>query len=1091
MKKYLSILLLLITTSVYYSQCWIEIASEYEHALAIKSDSSLWHWGGDRSYYERVLRRPELVDSSQSWKKVAAGEGFYAAISDSGALWTWGDNSYGQIGNGTTTNLWTATQLGTDYDWAEISCGKDFMVGLKENGSLWAWGNNRNTSPTQIETDTTWIAISSGAARSIGIKADLSLWLINSGSTQQLDNGQWKKVSKGNFTDYGIKMDGSLWKWTNSSTTPIQVGSDTDWKNLDCSHLNHGLFVKNNGTLWVAGINTFGQLGDSSILNKNTLVQIGTANNWEKVIAGYNYSLALKTNRSLWGWGRNQHAQFGNNKNKNVPQPIDTTTHWRTATSSNGSRSGHTLAINEDGTLWAWGQNNDGQLGNGTTYTHAILPIQVSTDTTWNSISNGFFFSVATKTDGTLWTWGRNGRGQLGLGSFIFKKTMPTQVGTDSTWNMVSAGTEFVLALKNNGTLWAWGYNYNGQLGDGTTTTRHTPIQIGTDSNWVSICAGAKHSFGIKADSTLWSWGSDQHGQAGRGGNLRIPSQVDTNQWVSIGAGGMHSVGVKADSTLWSWGRNLYAQLGDGTTSSRGIPVQIDTLHRWLKVAAGYEHSLALQTDSSLWSWGRNNAGQVADSVSYTEFLSKTYVPTKISDEAWTDINAGPLNSLAINSNNRLYTFGDGYDITYQSNFPQLGYVFDTPNQISNCSFCPPDYVELTENFCTGDTVTFNGTPLTLAGVYSDTLMNSSGCDSIITLTLINLESYYTIDTAVCYTYTAPSGQILTTAGIHLDTIPNAFGCDSVITIHLTINNSYATIDVDECSSYNSPSGQVFNTSGTYSDTITNHLGCDSILTIQLNILQSYDTLTVNECNQYTTPSGQLITTTGTYNDTIPNHLGCDSILTIHFNTLQSYDTLTTSACFEYTLSSEATITTSGTYNDTLQNHLGCDSILTINLTINTVDTTVSLSGIHLTSNATGADYQWLDCYNSLTPISGATAQTYSASTNGSYAVEITQNTCIDTSYCKLVNSVGIDQQTQHTFSIFPNPTQYGVTINYSNTIDQGTLSIVDISGRVIYSTKLTNTSSTSIPNLNVGAGVYTVLVATRYGISQQQLLKR
>ncbi len=1091
MKNLLFTLLFLASFHQLHAQCWIEVASKYDQALAIKSDSSLWQWGGSKYIYERALNHPNLVDSSQKWQKVSTGSGFYAAITDSGALWTWGDNSYGQIGNGTTTNLWTPTQLGLDQDWVDISCGPDFMVALKSNGSLWAWGRNRNTSPTQIETDTTWIAISSGKERSLGIKADLSLWLINSGGTQVIDNGQWKASSKGNYTDYGIKNDGSLWTWNNTNRTPVQVGSNSDWKTLDCSHLNHALFVKNNGTLWAVGTNNFGQLGDNSITNKTTPVQIGTANNWEKVIAGSMYSLALQTNRSLWGWGRNNHAQFGNGKNKNTPQPLDTTMLWRKATSSTAYQSGHTLAIKDDGTLWAWGQNNDGQLGNGSTYTHAVLPIQISADTTWHSIANGFFFSVATKTDGTLWTWGRNGRGQLGLGSFIFRKTTPTQVGTDSTWTMVSAGSEFALAIKNNGTLWAWGYNYNGQLGDGTTTTRHTPIQVGTDTNWVYINAGAKHSFGIKSDSTLWSWGSDQHGQVGRNGNLRVPMQIGTDKWITVHGGGMHSVGVKSDSTLWSWGRNLYAQLGDGTTSSKATPNQIDTLHRWTNVAAGYEHSLAIQNDGSLWAWGRNNAGQVGDSVSYNILLSKTFIPTKIAVGSWTNINGGPINSIAINSNNHMYTFGDGYSTTYQSNFPQLGYVNSTPNQISNCDFCPPSYYSATQDICSGDTIIFNGLQLTTSGTYIDTLTTVSGCDSIISLTIVNHESYSTIDTLVCASYTTPSGTLLTTTGTYSDTIPNTYGCDSIIAINLTINQSFSSINIDECNSYTSPSGQVLTTSGTYLDTISNHLGCDSIITVNLNILKSFDTLYINECNSYTSPSGQIFTSSGTYSDTIPNTIGCDSIITINLNLLQSYSSLTTTECFNYTSPSGKTLTISGTYSDTIVNHLGCDSIITINLTINTIDTSITQTGISLTSNEINANYQWLNCDNNFAIINGATETTFTPENNGRYAVEITLNNCIDTSSCKLINNVNIDEHSHLSFVIYPNPSTEGFTVQYSSHIENGYLNIIDLTGKQIYSVLLTDTSSTYIPKSSIKPGIYTALITTKNTVISEKLIKR
>lgn len=1039
MKKclYLTLIILFYITN-FQAQCWLKLSSNHEHALAIKADSSLWQWGGNLYSFERALRTPTLINSLDNWIEVSTGKGFYAAIKTDGTLWTWGENTYGQVGNGTTTNLWTPTQLGTESNWLKIECGSDFMLAIKNDGTIWTWGKNRTSSPTQIETDTDWVKIYSGTNKSFGIKSDLSLWQLLPTSASLFSNSQWETVSLGNSQNHGIKVDGTLWEWGNG--LPSQVGAESNWKKSSDSHSNHSLFIKTDGTLWGAGYNLFGQVGVGSIINVTSPTQIGTDNNWLSINAGDNYSLALKTNRSLWAWGKNNHAQFGNGKNKNRPQPVDTTTHWKVASSSSAYQSGHTLAIKDNGTLWAWGQNNDGQLGNGTTYSNKLLPTQITSDSNWFSISNGFFFSVATKTDGTLWTWGRNGRGQLGIGSSTFKKTVPTKIGNDSTWSAVSAGSEFVIALKNNGTLWAWGYNYNGQLGNGNTTTQHTPIQIGLDSTWVFISAGNKHSFGIKSDSTLWSWGSNQHGQLGRGGNSRVPIQVGTDKWKAVSGGGMHSIGVKTDSTLWSWGRNLYAQLGTGSTSNKSMPYQIDTLHHWNNVAAGYEHSVATKLDSSLWGWGRNNGGQVGDTNSYPVFLSKTFTPTKIShDNNWGTINAGPINSTAMKSNGNLYTYGGGYSSTYNTNFPLFGYIFSTPQRVSNCSFCPPSVVTVNESICSGDTILFNGEDLTLAGEYIDTLTNSSGCDSIITLVITNNQSYDSITEHSCNSYTAPSGKFYTTSGTFNDTIPNSFGCDSIITITLLFN-------------------------------------------------QSYDTITVNECQTYTSPSGRTLISSGTYSDTITNYLGCDSIININLNINQSYNTINESACFEYLSPSGKTYLTSGTYTDTVINHIGCDSIITIELLVDQINTSITQSGVHLSANDNNVSYQWINC-NTNQAILNATLQDFTANSNGNYAVELSSITCIDTSDCILVNSVDIEKYNHSSFKIYPNPTLNSFVIKLQQGKTKGIITIYDITGKIVYN-HILNTTSLSIPDNILLPGVYTIQLEENSNYSYEKLIK-
>ena len=229
------------------------------------------------------------------------------------------------------------------------------------------------------------------------------------------------------------------------------------------------------------------------------------------------------------------------------------------------------------------------------------------------------------------------------------------------------------------------------------------------------------------------------------------------------------------------------------------------------------------------------------------------------------------------------------------------------------------------------------------SGTYSDTIPNSVGCDSIITIQLtINNNSQSTISPTTCESYTSPSGKYTwETSGTYSDTIPNSVGCDSIITIQLTINNnSQSTISPTACGSYTSPSGRyTWETSGTYTDTIPNSVGCDSIITIQLTINNnSQSTISPTACESYTSPSGKYTwETSGTYSDTIANSVGCDSIIAIELTiNNNSQGTISPTACGSYTSpSGRYTWETSGTYSDTIANSVGCDSIIAIELTIN------------------------------------------------------------------------------------------------------------------------------------------------------------
>ena len=201
---------------------------------------------------------------------------------------------------------------------------------------------------------------------------------------------------------------------------------------------------------------------------------MGTANDWQRISAGWGYSLAIKTDGSLWVWGINNYGQLGDGTttNQNVPTRIGTGNNWQKAVAG----SFHTLAIQTTGSLWAWGRNDFGQLGDGTT-AHKSVPTLISALYEWQTISGGVLYSTAIKNDGSLWTWGSNGDGELGDGTTV-DKLVPTRIGTDNNWYSVSAGYGHVLGTRLNGTLWAWGRNADGAFGNGTTVNGNVPAPI-------------------------------------------------------------------------------------------------------------------------------------------------------------------------------------------------------------------------------------------------------------------------------------------------------------------------------------------------------------------------------------------------------------------------------------------------------------------------------------------------------------------------------------------------------------------------------------------------------------------------------------
>ncbi|RZK47022.1 MAG: T9SS type A sorting domain-containing protein, partial [Hymenobacter sp.] len=274
-----------------------------------------------------------------------------------------------------------------------------------------------------------------------------------------------------------------------------------------------------------------------------------------------------------WGAGGNGQLGTGNTTSQPLPTQAGTVASW----SSLAAGSTHALALRQNGTLWAWGGNYNSQVGNGATATAQPTPVQLGT-ATWLSISAGNSFSLAVRQDGTLWGWGSNDQGQLGLGTTASPQKTPTQIGTVTTWKSVSGGGSHTLAVRQDGTLWAWGYNGLGQLGTGNTTSLTVPTQIGTATNWQSVAAGSYHSLAVKTDGTLWAWGENDLGELGINSYLAVqptPTQVGTaTNWQSVAVGATHTAAVRADGSLWTWGDNVYGQLGYGS-SANPVPLYI------------------------------------------------------------------------------------------------------------------------------------------------------------------------------------------------------------------------------------------------------------------------------------------------------------------------------------------------------------------------------------------------------------------------------------------------------------------------------------------------------------------------------------
>ena len=367
----------------------------------------------------------------------------------------------------------------------------------------------------------------------------------------------------------------------------------------------------------------------SVVLMMGLAVQAAAA---PEVSGGSHTSVALKTDGSLWAWGDQAMGQYVGESictyGSNTPRMLST------GFASVATGSHFSVALKTDGSLWGWGSNQYGPLTNGVIYDGTCIPQQIGTG--FAKVSAGDNHTVAIKTDGSLWAWGWDLYGQLGDGSapnyfvdVVTSNSTPQQIGTG--FASVSVGANHTVAIKTDGSLWAWGDNTYGQLGDGTfdalsngVSQHPTPKQIGT--GFASVFAGPVNTFAIKTDGSLWAWGGNDYGQLGDGTIFAInptPQQIGTG-FVSVVASYQTTVAIKTDGSLWAWGSNMYGQFGDGTTTDSLIPKLVGT--GFAKVAVSRNSSaesyLAIKTDGSLWAWGFTEYGQIGDGNNIGDYLT-------------------------------------------------------------------------------------------------------------------------------------------------------------------------------------------------------------------------------------------------------------------------------------------------------------------------------------------------------------------------------------------------------------------------------------------------------------------------------------
>jgi len=354
--------------------------------------------------------------------------------------------------------------------------------------------------------------------------------------------------------------------------------------------------------LWTWGNNAYGQLGDNTTTTRSTPVTIFSGGTTWKQIASSDHTTAIKTDGTLWVWGRNFAYQLGTNDTTNRNTPVTTFAggnNWKQVSCSVGGI--HTSAIKTDGTLWTWGRAN--RSGTNTGFGDKTIPVTTFIGgTNWKQVSCGYSHTAAIKTDGSLWTWGQGDKGQLGTNDGTDRLTPVTTFAGQNTWKQVSCGREHTSAIKTDGSLWVWGLGTSGQLGNFNSTNRSTPVTTFAGQNtWKQVSCGREHTSAIKTDGSLWNWGNNTYGQLGDNTTTTRNTPVTTfsggTNWKQISCGEYHTTAIKTDGTLWSYGvGGDRLGINDSPFGQRNTPVTTFAGgNNWKSVSAGRSYTAAIK----------------------------------------------------------------------------------------------------------------------------------------------------------------------------------------------------------------------------------------------------------------------------------------------------------------------------------------------------------------------------------------------------------------------------------------------------------------------------------------------------------------
>ncbi|MFP4187381.1 MAG: InlB B-repeat-containing protein [Acholeplasmataceae bacterium] len=665
------------------------------------------------NYYnveENVLR---ITDS------VAMGDEHTVALDDDGRIFVWGNNVDGQLGDGTlaterelpyeTTSLF---DLADDETIIDVFAGGKTSFATTSDGRVFGWGDNTHgqmltdsggveRAPTDItdrldlDEGETVIMISAGEGHVIALtSADRVLtWGLNG-------DGQ---LGDGSTDDRFEPMDIAL----DPDRFGLQPGDEIDYV---ATGDYHTMALSSQGKVFVWGENGSGQIGNDTLddaedpVDITTKLDLASGVTMESIDGGTGFTVLLTSTDQVLTWGQNTYGQLGNDSDDDSSIPVNITSRFGLALGetidSLVAGNHHVVATTSSNTIYTWGRNHSGQLGNNDTLDQ-WLPTDV---TEYFSLSSGDFVheeeevivsahangdhSASITSYGHLFVWGNNSSGQVGDNTTTdrntgIKITSQFNLATGENIDIASTGNDHNLTVTSQGRIFVWGSNSFGTLGDGTTTNMNSPSEVTARFNldWgeyiIDVFSGDQTSFAITSEDRIFAWGNNTYGQLGDGttDHRDLPVEI-TNRFpglnpdeviVDIVGGAYHTLALTSDGNLFAWGRNWLGQLGDGTTDDRHSPVNINEHFSFdagvtvESIAAGENHSVAIDSDGDVYSWGDNLFGQLGNGEQgqQTSPINITEEFAFDAEEIPIHIAAGRLHNVLTTSENRIFTWGN------------------------------------------------------------------------------------------------------------------------------------------------------------------------------------------------------------------------------------------------------------------------------------------------------------------------------------------------------------------------------------------------------------------------------------------------